>query len=233
MIGITFNRMHSYRDFDLTITRNGRTIGMPSKKKITHEIPYMSGSYDFSTLYGTQAYTERSLTYVFQFEQATAEAREFHRIEVLIWLQSQTRTQLRDDSIPGFFFIAECVSSSWNDDGFIGILTVNFDAYPFKMSDEIEGSDIWDVFNFNLDFAQVASYDVFGKLAVMVMNVGLTRVTPTIVADSNFTVTRGNVTIDVVPGTSQNWRLSFYPGENSLKIVGTGHIGFEFHKEVI
>ena len=63
--GIIKSNKHSYYDFGLKII--SREFNPPSKKKVKETLPYMNGSYDFSSLYGDNVYEERTVKYVFDF----------------------------------------------------------------------------------------------------------------------------------------------------------------------
>src|SRR5699024_7402212 len=110
-----------------------------------------------SGIYGGQEYEERSLTYIFQIKDYQKVDLAIKKAEVLNWLmQPNQQMQLFDDFIPGFYFLAEVEQApDFEELKYSGRLTVDFTAYPFKVGELYEGNDIWDTFNFLLDYAQI------------------------------------------------------------------------------
>lgn len=229
--GIIKGNKHSYRDFGLTI--KSKKIGSPKKKKIKEEIPFMNGSYDYSLLYGEQTYSERSLEYTFNLNASNKIAMNVKKTQVLEWLNNGVKEALYDDAIPGFYFMAEVEDDDFSEDGKFGELTVKFTAYPFMIAKNYEGSDIWDDFNFELDYAQDTKFAVEGEKEIEIYNLGTNRATPTVKSNSNFDVIQGNITYKFTAGITTDWRFMFEKGLNKLTLKGTGTIEFIFRKEVL
>src|SRR5690606_35299572 len=142
--GIAYKGKHSFKDFGLTL--KSRYIYITNKKKIKVSVPFQSGTYDFSHIYGSQAYEERELRYIFHIRGKSVEEMEVYQQSVLDWLLHSPKEKLYDDYISGYYFLAECESAEFNDMNYISELTVNFAAYPFKIAVREEGHDIWDEF---------------------------------------------------------------------------------------
>lgn len=134
--GIRKNNKHSFDDFGLTI--KSKKIGNPKKNKIKEEIPFMNGSYDFSLLYGDQTYSERKLEYTFNLNEKNKIEMNVKKIQVLEWLNDGGKQPLYDDTIPGFYFLAEVEDDDFSEDGKNGELTVTFNAYPYKIASRNE-----------------------------------------------------------------------------------------------
>ncbi|WP_163583279.1 phage tail protein [Gracilibacillus saliphilus] len=236
MLGIEFLGKHSYRDFGVTMAK-GKEIGIPEKKKRKVAVPFSNTEYDFSELYGSQDYEPRPLTYPFNiYRQTTGKtAMNSKKTQIINWLMnSNGKQKLYDDAYPGYYFLAEVEgSSSFSEDYDTGVLTVEFIAYPFMISELQEGHDIWDVFNFELDVSQQTSFEVNGQLEVILLNVGTPDLIPTITASSAMTIEKDNVTYNVPSGESKSDEFVLTSGENELIITGNGSISFEFHKELI
>lgn len=233
--GFEFNGQHSYRDFGLTL--ESRKIGNPSKVKVTERIPYSNIEYDFSKIYGGQEYTEREINYVLNINGRGAKA-NFYLIETEInqWLFVPSKKMiLKDDMIPGFYFLAEVVTNP--DDEYLfnlgGKLSITFTAYPFKIANLEEGNDIWDTFNFLLDYAQTTQFNVAGSMDITLYNPSATTVKPVIHSSTSMKIIKNGVTYNVISGTSSSDDFMLNIGENKLKIVGTGSISFHFRKEMI
>ena len=232
--GIEFNGLHSYRDLGLSI--ESRDLGNPSKIKRTERIPYSDKEYDFSHLYGEQEWSERTLTY--KFNIAGQHAKEYFFIletQILKWLTTPfQKLPLKDDVLPGFYFLAESVTNAENDYKFaLGTLTVSFTAYSHKIATLNEGHDIWDEFNFLWDYAQETSFNVIGSQDVTLYNPGSRKTRPEIVATADMQIIKDGVTYNITSGTTTSVDFMFNPGEKQLRIIGTGTISFNYRKEMI
>ena len=233
MYGITYNNKHSFNDLGLTVL-NTRVIETPSKIKITETIPFMNGSYDFSNLYGSNCYNERKLEYEFLIKARNSTELEFKRMQVDQWLlSSNTKTPLIDDNIEGYYYNAECISTDFEDMNNIGKLKAIFTAYPFKISSEYEGNNLWDSFNFELDVLQDTKFTVNNTSNVSIYNSSIIDIEPEIIASSQFEITLDNKKYVVEAGTSKDYRFKLKKGSNNLTLKGNGTIEFRFRKEVL
>lgn len=234
MYGITFDGKHSYYDMGVTMAP-GREIGIPNKKKIKVSIPFSNEEYDFSELYGSQTYEPRPLTYAFNIWDTSKERMTIKKTKIVNWLMGPNGKQkLYDDAIPGYYFLAEVEgNTSFDENWEDGILTVEFTAYPFMISELPEGHDIWDEFNFELDVAQTVDFNVNGSLEITLYNVGKPAVSPKITCSSPMIIQMAGRTYNVPAGQSRSRDFLLMPGENSVIITGNGSISFEFYKELI
>src|SRR5690625_3582145 len=218
MYGIKFNGKHSYRDFGITLGTE-RNIGYPEKEKIKVKVPFSNVEYDFSGIYGEQTYTSRPLTYTFNILDRhtinTTEKINFIETSITNWLMnSNGKQKLYDDTIPGYYFLAEVegglsFDELWNH----GTLTVEFTAYPFKISELEEGNDIWDTFNFELDVAQITDFEVNGSLEVVLYNVGTPNLSPEIEATAPMEIVKDGVAYSVPIGKSKSSDFKLITGE--------------------
>lgn len=236
MKGIEFNGKHSYRDFGLTIAEPH--IGNPSKIKRKQRVPFSNKEYDFSLLYGDQEYENRELTYKFNVFNPENQSKQYFtttKISVLNWLMEvNEQSKLQDDNIPGYYFLAEADNGPEIEENIAdGTITVVFNAYPFKISQFAEGHDIWDEFNFLLDYAQVTEFTINGTKEIILINPGTPKVTPTIKSSSTFTIKQDNVTYSIPQGQTKSDDFVLKNGENKLTITGNGTIEFLFYKELI
>lgn len=231
--GITFDGKHSYRDFSLRVI--DKHIGNPSKIKLKERVPFSNKIYDFSGIYGGQEYEERSLTYIFQIKDYQKVDLAIKKAEVLNWLmQPNQQMQLFDDFIPGFYFLAEVEQApDFEELKYSGRLTVDFTAYPFKVGELYEGNDIWDTFNFLLDYAQITEFEVSGARTVTLYNSGVSVAMPAIVASAPMQLVKDGVTFNVPAGKSQSHDFLLDDMENRISITGNGRIQFLFRKELI
>lgn len=233
MYGITYNNKHSFRDLGITIL-NTRVIETPSKIKITETIPFSNITYDFSNLYGSNCYTERKLEYEFLIKADNNKDLELKRMDIENWLlSSSTKTKLFDDNLDGYYYNAECISTEFEDINNIGKLKAIFTAYPFKISSEYEGNNLWDSFNFEKDILQDTKFTVNGISSVSIYNPSIIDIEPEIIASSGFEITLDNKKYVVNAGNSKDYRFKLKPGTNNLTLKGNGTIEFRFRKEVL
>lgn len=210
-----------------------RHITVPEKKKNKVSVPFQNGTHDFSTIYGSQAYEERELNYVFQIRGRNTRDMEGKQQQVLNWLLNSQKQVLQDDYLPGLYFMAECEVAEPDDLNFILDLSVTFMAYPFKYGEHTEGSDIWDTFNFLTDYAQVTKFNITGSKRITLWNPGSTPVSPSIIASSNMEIIKSGVSYSISKGESNDWKFLLDIGENNMNVTGNGSIEFIFRKEVI
>lgn len=224
----------SFTDFGLTI--KVKEIGNPAKKKRRIAIPNGNGYYDYAAILGEQ-YGERQLKYTFN----VADFRTLHKtdmnllkVRALNWLVPGTQRKMIDDAIPGYYFIAEVQEApTFSEDGGIGTLTVNFTAYPFKISDKLEGDDIWDDFNFELDIAQMTEINVDGSRSVTIINSSAIRLSPDIDVTGDVTVNLNGQTVDFNAGSYSRTPIKLNRGDNLITLSGKGTVHFKFRKELL
>ncbi|MEG0297426.1 MAG: phage tail protein [Clostridium sp.] len=231
MFSIEFNNKNSFKDFGLTII--SKNIAPPKKIKIKETVPFMNGTYDFSSIYLNQLYEERSLTYTFNVIGSNKIDMNSIRSEVEEWLSTPEKTKLKDDVFPGVYFLAEAEDIKFDEDGRIATMTVEFIAYPFKIGEHLEGSDIWDDFNFTCDYAQDTKFEVNGLVTIDIVNASIVTITPTVVCDSDIEVTKDGITYLFKEGETTDYRFILNKGKNTFKISGNGYIDFRFRKEIL
>lgn len=229
--GIYYKDKHSYKDYGLTIKE--KNISFPTKNKVKETVPYMNGSYDFSNLYGEQTYQERTLKYTFNLIARNKEELNIKKIKVVDWLLNSYKTQLKDDQMKGYYFLAECEDIDLKESSRFAEITATFVAYPFKISEYEEGNDLWDKFNFELDCMQETKFDVFGSKKVEIINLGSRKITPTVICSSNFDVIKDGITYKFNSSITKDWRFNLGKGINNVILNGTGDIEFIFRKEVL
>ncbi len=231
--GIKFDGRHSYDDFGLTVAE--RNIGNPKKIKIKERVPFSNMIYDFSGIYGGQEYEERPLTYVFNVKDYKKIPLTMKKIQALNWLMNPNeKIQLFDDYIPGYYFLAEVEEAPDFDElRFHGRLTVQFTVYPFKIGELEEGNDIWDTFNFLLDYAQITQFEINGSKEIALYNPGVSAVNPVISATAPMTIQIGTKTFNIPAGESRSCDFMLPNLENKITIIGNGSISFHFRKELI
>jgi len=226
MIGITFNNKHSSDDFNLIL--NSKELSTPSKKKIKSGVPGMNSLYDFSTVAsgGEIVYNQRSLKYNFTLICNSKAQLHAQLSEIFEWAQDTPQSQLIDDTIKDYYFMAEIEDSIViKEKNNIAEITFNFIAEPFKTSLTLEGGDIWDTFNFETDVFQDVAYDIVGSKTITIINTGR-LISPVINVTSPMTITINSKTFNLVTGNNSLYGLKLLSGSNSLHVVGNGSINF-------
>lgn len=229
--GITINEKHSFKDFKLTI--KNKKIGIPKKKKIKESLPYMNGSYDFTALYGEPTYDDRELEYSFNVIGENKFDLNSKKMKILEWLTEKNTFDLFDDTLPEYYFKSTIEELDFNEQGNTGELNLKLSCYPFKICKKLEGNDVWDIFNFESDFAQINKFNIQYETKINLFNCSSINVVPTIVATSTFTIVKDNFEFKINPGITTDWRFYLNKGDNPLIINGVGEIEFKFRKEVL
>lgn len=212
---------------------HSKSIQSPSKKKIKESVPFMNGSYDFSTVGsgGEITYNEREITIILGLPAYNKEQLQTLYSKVLEWLVDIGQNRLIFDDIMDYYYMAEVENTSTLEQVMsFGQMTVTFVAEPFKKSVEYVGSDIWDVFNFEEDYFQSVDFNVQEYKEVKIYNPGRAAV-PIIECNANMTVTLNDYTAELIDGVNEYWSFRLQPGTNHISIEGTGHIKFIFRKE--
>lgn len=233
--GIEFNG-HRSNDFGLDV--QDKTVGMPEKNKITQAIPFSNTVLDISDLYGGQTYKERTVKITFIVRDGVDPSKErLYSLwtQVVNWLMAPGRkVKLKDDIMHNYYYLAEVEKEpSWDEMRAYGKLSVEFNCYPFRIDELEEGNDIWDEFNFELDIAQVTDFEIVGSRTITLFNMGVTTISPEVVATAPFTIEMGGQRFTLNAGTYSSPDFMLPTGEVAMTVIGTGKLSFNWHKELI
>lgn len=233
-IQVMFNGKKSYDDFQLGF--ESVNIQPPSKKKIKESVPFMNGSYDFSTVgsNGEIVYGERVIKVRFNLFEKNRGALYVKYSQVLEWLLGAGQAELIFTDMPDTYFLAEVEEAPDFEEVVkrLGKLEVTFIAEPFRYGVNYEGSDIWDTFNFETDYVQNTEFDITDSATVTIYNPGR-PVIPTINVNAAMFVTLNNYTVALQQGDNVDRNFMLLPGANTIDIIGTGHIKFIFRKVLL
>lgn len=234
--GITFAGLHSFRDLGLTIKE--KEIGTPEKEKALVKVPFSNLEYDFSELYGDQTMGNRKLSYTFNvYNPQRFTKEEMNRIKTKAinhFMNQNKMIELYDDVYPGWHFLAEVRDApDFSETNAMGGLTIEFEAYKYMINDYPEGNDIWDIFDFDFDFAQETKVKVDGVKELVLFNNGAGAVNPKVKCDSFMTVEHEGILYEFRAGTTQELEFRLTKEFNEIKIAGNGTIEFIWHKELI
>lgn len=228
--GVTFNDIHNN---NIGLVMQSKLIQSPSKKKIKDSVPFMNGSYDFSTVgsNGELIYNERDITVVFGLPAETKEGLQVLYSKAMEWLVDTGKHKLVFDVMKDYYFMAEVEdATSFEETMEFGKLEVKFLADPFKYSINYIGLDLWDTFNFEEDIVQDSAYDVSGSRTINLYNPGRS-VRPVINCNSPMTIIQNGRSYNLSTGDNKPYGFYLTTSMNLLTINGTGRINFIFRKE--
>lgn len=232
--GLTFNGKHSFSDFGLIMFSKNRPI-LPEPKIITEELAGTDGEYDYSSSNPDDEIKYKPRPYDIEFTLKESDPR-WLRIKanrIAAWLACGEQQLIFDDE-PDKYYLAKVVNKLDLENQILSVkrFTVQFRCRPFKFGLYLEGSDIWDTFNFEEDVAQYTKFDVTGSSTVTIINVGR-KVSPTINTNSNMTIEMDGNSYELNPGDNKFYDLKLKTGDNQIAITGTGHIEILFRKELL
>lgn len=180
-----------------------RNTGSPEKKTSTKTVPYMSGFYDFSRVYGALAYESREVTYEIDLIGDDREDLQDRKSAIMAWLLGIHDEEITDDDIPGWHFVGSCQSADWEEteDGEGGTISVTFLCQPFIEADE--------------DTEQTVAVG-----SGTVQNDGQTVNPMASTASGSATITLGGV-MQSVSTTPQRLSGQLLPGSNAVTVTGS------------
>lgn len=230
-----FNGKKSYDDFQLGL--ESISIQPPSKKKIKESVPFMNGSYDFSTIgsSGEPVYSERSIKVKFNLFEKNRNFLYIKYSNVLEWLLDAGQAQLIFTDMPNYYYLAEVENAPSFEEVIsrLGIMEIEFVAEPFKYGIDYEGDGkLWDTFCFDTDALQDSIFNVNGSITRTIINTGRVII-PQVIVSSNMSCTTNGYTANFTTIKDTDYKFKLQPGENNITISGTGNIEFRFRKEVL
>ena len=133
--GFKVSGKHNFWDFASCVASSDS--GKPEKKFVTATVPYMSGFYDLSKIYGAIAYESRDVSYTFELLGADMEDLQRQKTNLLDWLGLVHDEPIYDDTQPNYHYVGSFYEADWEEDetGESGTLTVTFKCQPFLIAD--------------------------------------------------------------------------------------------------
>lgn len=134
--GFRVGRRHSFWTEGQCIASSNS--GAPEKKSSTKTVPYMSGFYDFSAVYGAVAFESRELQYRFEMVGEDMADLQEQKSALLNWVATIQDQDIYDDTVPGRHYRGSFDSADWEegDEGESGALDVTFLCQPFLIDDD-------------------------------------------------------------------------------------------------
>ena len=128
MQGIRFGNYHSYHDFHLILAN--KTVGTPSPKTETIDIPGGDGVLDLTEYFGDVKYENRPLSYEFS---TMVPRSEFPSVFSAVQNALHGRKlPIIDDEDPEWFYTGRISVSEWKAEKNIGKLTIDCDCEPYR-----------------------------------------------------------------------------------------------------
>ncbi len=210
---------NSYDDFGASVAE--RKITKPKKKSIKETVPFTNAVYDFSNINGEIYWEEAILEYVFEIIADSAEELEEKKQPFVSWVMNVMKEKLYDPFIPDYHYIATFDDINCDDSEIEkSTITVKFTAYPYMIS----------------DYRRTVSYPMSEtESTVRFTSNASHRITPTIFADVECIIKKGNSSFGIPAGEITDEKFMIYPGENTLTIrtvSGSGTLKIEFYEEV-
>ena len=210
MKGIKFGNYHSWNDFQLILA--SKTIGTPSPKTETIDIPGGDGVLDLTEFFGDTKYGNRNLS--FEFSSLVIPS-DFMSLFGMVQdaLHGKKLPIILDDD-PGWQYTGRISVSEWKADRNIGRLTIDCDCEPYKY--QISPT--------------VVTKSISGTSTINLTN-SRKRVAPEVKIDSeaglNIAFGVGNVW-DLGSGSYTLPELELVEGDNPVTVTGTGTITFTY-----
>jgi phage-related protein len=209
MKGIKFGNYHSYNDFSLILSQ--KTIGAPSPKVETIEIPGGDGVLDLTDFFGEVKYNNRNLSFDFSTIIPQADFLDlFSEIQNAIHGQ---KMQIVLDDDPEWYYIGRVTVPEWKTEKSIGKITIDCDCEPYKVK-----------------IAEtVISAAVSGETTVILPNSKKT-VVPTIDITGAINLTYGTNFYSLSEGRYDLPAVKLATGNNEVLLSGTGTATFTYRE---
>jgi phage-related protein len=206
MKGIMFGNYHSWNDFQLILA--SKTIGTPSPKTETIDIPGGDGVLDLTEFFGYTKYGNRKLS--FEFSSVVIPS-DFMSLFSMVQdaLHGRKLPIILDDD-PGWQYTGRISVSEWKADRNIGKLTIDCDCDPYKY--QIRPT--------------VVTKAISGTSTIVLEN-SRKRVVPEVkvTSGSGLTVTFGSGSVwTLASGSYLLPELELTEGDNTVTVSGTGTI---------
>jgi len=211
---VTANGKSSFTTFGLYV--KARNIPVLEEKEVIEDIPFTTGSYDYSDIYGRTFHHDRTVTYTFDILGDDIDDLQANKDDFLRWLYSIRLVNMWDDAIPGRHFknAKFLSSSSWTEDYFAGEISCNFRTYPYMVADD----------------PTTFTYAITSQEDVVITNHGDVPVNvDTIVTDADIIINGASV----VTGTTHPQSFLLPAGDTTLTIstASTANVSLTFYEE--
>ena len=210
MKGIMFGNYHSWNDFQLVLAT--KTIGTPSPKTETIDIPGGDGVLDLTDFFGETKYGNRNLSFEFSTMVTPSEFMPLFSVVQNALHGRKMRIILDED--PEWCYIGRISVSEWKADRNIGKLTIDCDCEPYKY--QIGTTEIF------RSISGTSSFTLPNSRKRVVPEVKVT-------SSSGLSVTYGSGNLwTLASGSYLLPELELVEGDNPITVSGTGSITFTY-----
>lgn len=230
--GITFGSFDSVEEGLILLDRPASSFSEKEKKE---QLAYVQGDLDFSDINGERVLNNRYNPYQFYIRNNYYRDRKALKMYYENILFRQGQSILKDSATPFHYFRGKCSRVEVADDHTSNrlLVMIEFDCYPYMISELPEGHNQWKNHIIPLDVVQATEFTVNNKKEITLINSGSVSVAPKIIANNNFTVTNDDYAMSITAGETQDEEFRLWPGINKLTLSGNGTIKFEFYRELI
>ena len=209
---VQFGSYHSYDDLQLILSQ--KTIGTPSPKTETVDIPGGDGVLDLTEFFGEVKYNNRTLT--FEFSTIIPPEQFMPLFEIVQNALHGKKMPIILTEDPEWYYIGRLAVSEWKADRNIGKLTIDCDCEPFK-------------YKLDKTMVQVAVTDT----ETAILTNSRKRAVPEvkIVSENGIQIVYNGSNIwDLGSGTYILPELELVEGENPVTVSGTGTVTFTWQE---
>ena len=212
MQGLRFGNYHSFDDLRLILA--SKTIGTPSPKTETIDIPGGDGVLDLTEYFGDTKYNNRNLS--FEFSTIVPKSDFMATFSAVQNALHGKRMAITLDEDPEWYYTGRISVSEWKAEKNIGKLTIDCDCEPYKKQTS----------------PTVITRAISGTETIILSN-SRKRTVPEVVIDSgtglNIAFGLGNVW-DLGSGSYTLPELELVEGDNPVTVTGTGTITFTYQQ---
>lgn len=210
MKGIMFGSYHSWNDFQLILA--SKTIGTPSPKTETVDIPGGDGVLDYTDFFGETKYGNRNLT--FEFSTMVIPTDFMSLFSTVQNALHGKKLPIILDEDPEWYYTGRISVSEWKADRNIGKLTIDCDCEPYKYQIS----------------TTVITKAISGTSVITLAN-SRKRVVPEVkvTSSSGLSITYGSGYLwNLASGSYLLPELELVEGNNTVTVTGTGTITFTY-----
>lgn len=205
-----FGNYHSWNDFQLILA--SKTIGTPSPKTETIDIPGGDGVLDLTDFFGETKYSNRNLS--FEFSTMVTPSDFMSLFSMVQDALHGRKLPIILDEDPEWYYTGRISVSEWKADRNIGKLTIDCDCEPYKYQIS----------------TTVVSKAISGTSTITLPN-SRKRVVPEVkvTSSSGLSVTYGSGSLwNLASGSYLLPELELVEGNNLVTVTGSGTITFTY-----
>lgn len=194
---VFFDGINSYKDLRLILSQ--KTIGAPSPKILSVDVPGGDGTLDYTECFGEVNYYNRVLKFDFTMIDNPKTFPDQYSKLLNLLNGRKMKISLSDDE--GYYYIGRVIVNEWASEKRIGKIVVEVDAEPYKLKNEIT----------------VLSFAATGKTVICCKN-DRKRVQPVIKLSSETAITFNGISFVWGAGSYTSDDIVFSEGENVLTV---------------